>query len=102
MFYVWQKVVRVGNGIGSKHRIYAGRTRFSFPEIGEVGTIATINEWPTVTLITLIEHDNSHLTEFGYEPGFNLTAFRPVVERKTSIEIFKRMLVPNERVTEHV
>jgi hypothetical protein len=32
----------------------------------------------------------------GYRDGFRSTRFRPVVERKTSIEIFQRMLNPSE------
>ena len=30
------------------------------------------------------------------EPAFNITSFRPVVARKTSIEVFKQILVKRE------
>src|SRR5687768_445102 len=95
MFRVGQKVVRVGSkSVGAV--LDASRIgHFTVPAIGEVCTVSTINEWSYGTLITLCEHDNSHLiAELGcrYEPGFNAEAFRPVVERKTDISVFQAIL----------
>jgi len=93
MFRVGQKVVRIGHsatGEGEWARHYS----FTFPEIGDVVTIRTINEWMSGTLLTFFEHDNSHLagTASKIEPGFGAEHFRPLVERKTDIEFAQEIL----------
>lgn len=101
MFQVGQKVVRVGSKTIGGHTL---RVRnFTYPKIGEVCTVATINHWPYGTIVTLREHDNSHLIRHehnrsGYEPGFDARAFRPLVERKTDISIFTKMLDSKEKI----
>lgn len=97
-FRVGQKVIRVGNASPGAVKIPAGYGH-TYPRKGEIVTIKTINHWPLWTLLTFVEHDNSHLIQlFGsqFEPGFEAKAFRPLVERKTSIEIFTRMLNPSK------
>lgn len=82
----------------SKENLWVAHgAKFSYPEVGEVVTIKTINEWTYGTLVTLYEHDNSHLVgKYGrVEPGFGIEHFRPLVERKTDISIFTKMLNPD-------
>jgi hypothetical protein len=95
-FRVGMKVVRVR----MKQRpwpSYTGEGKYTRPEVGEVCTIKTINKWSAITLLTFVEHDNSHLTTNGYEPGFDAKCFRRVVERKTDISVFKKLLVPSRQ-----
>ena len=62
------------------------------PTRGCVYTIATINDWPRrgVTLVTLVECDNKHLTRNGWEPGFDARGFRPITRDR--LEIFRSIL----------
>lgn len=96
MFRVGQKVVRIGSC--SDGEISASRARqmgYSFPEMGDVVTIKTLNVWPHRTILTFHEHDNSHIQKqmcSYWEPGFDASAFRPVVERKTDISCFTEIL----------
>lgn len=96
-FRVGQKVVRFAR-MAPSASISAARARslgYTYPEIGEVITIKTLNVWPTQTILTFHEHDNSHIQRrlnALYEPGFDARAFRPLVERKTDISIFTEML----------
>lgn len=94
-FRVGQKVVRVKGQRGDAMFSGLARSDYSYPEYGEVCTVATINHWPRGAIITLREHDNSHLMArycATYEPGFAAKCFRPVVKRKTDISIFTKML----------
>jgi len=105
MFYVGQKVERVRSLDSQAARSIAeGRKAGAvYPVAGVVYTIRAI--WFGdfgKELLHLVEIDNSHLTTAGWlaEPGFASRNFRPVVERKTDISIFKAMLNPsNERVS---
>jgi hypothetical protein len=95
-FYRGQKVVRVGSKNFPMQSHLKGR-KWSSPQIGEVCTVSTINHWPRVTLITLREHDNSHLINgSGFEPGFDASCFRPVVTRATDISVFTKVLKTTE------
>jgi len=102
MFRVGQKVVRIGSSPDAERMLALLTERyghFSHPAIGEVCTVATINEWTHWTLFTFREHDNSHLiAKIGckYEPGFDAKHFRPVVARKTDISIFTKILTDNK------
>lgn len=54
-------------------------------------------------VLLLNEIDNSHMAGTpGYmvEPGFNVSGFRPLRERKTSIECFRALLNPTEKKVE--
>ncbi len=103
MFRVGQKVVGIGyNCGGDRDKLPPGA---NMPAVGSVYTIRSINEWSDVTLITLQEVDNRHLIGFdGYslEPGYNIRAFRPIVERKTDISALKALLVPGAKILEDV
>lgn len=92
-FHVGQRVVRVGIDAGRIGNVYCGDLPRSTPDLHEVVTIRTINEWPRGTLLTFVEHDNSHIQRahgLRYEPGFAAHCFRPV--KTTSIEVFTSML----------
>lgn len=95
-FRVGQKVVRVGSdGGGMISKEDAARMGYSYPEMGEVVTIRTLNVWPLMTILTFHEHDNSHVQrqlDSAWEPGFNAAAFRPLVERKTDISFAHEIL----------
>lgn len=70
-----------------------------YPAVGGVYTIRTLNMWPgrDVCLLTFDELNNAHMVPSLclIEPGFDARRFRPVVERKTSIEIFTKLLMPS-------
>jgi hypothetical protein len=66
------------------------------PTVGEVYTIRSKEEHPTGFYVRLHEIHNTPMP-YGNGMGeaqFTVRAFRPLVERKTSIEIFERMLTP--------
>lgn len=99
-FYVGQKVVCVGGKYrGDIPRPDAEANGAIYPRRGNIYTIRTINVWPGKTLVTLHECNNAHLVKIfggGIEPGFNARGFRPVVDRKTDISIFTKMLNPKK------
>lgn len=92
-FKVGQKVTRNGKRPDPSPE-FRGFKGHSFPEMGDVVTIKTINHWSFGSLLTFVEHDNSHLMRNGWEPGFASKCFSPIVERKTDISIFTKMLTP--------
>lgn len=80
-FYVGQKVVCVDAGIGKLSMRKANL------EEGAVYTISKVIDW--------FGHVGLHLVEAKPLPGYSGFAaerFRPIVERKTDISIFKAML----------
>jgi hypothetical protein len=92
-FHVGQKVVCI-----KQHTTDAG---FTYPPVGTLGTVREIVTCPYTGRvgIRLVEH-RLPLHEDGDEYMFSTKHFRPVVERKTSIEIFTAMLnKPTVRVT---
>jgi hypothetical protein len=99
-FRVGQKVINVKGSDGDAKIRDAAASR---PVRGEIVTIKTMNYWPhrEKTLLTFVEHDNSHLIGVhdlsGFEPGFDAECFRPVVERKTDISIFEAMLTGTKK-----
>lgn len=97
-FYVGQKVVCIHEPRASQIAKWPGS---HWPHKGGVYTIRAINVWPTETLLRLAELDNSHFTISRIEPGFDASHFRPVVERKTDISIFTKMLI-NTRIPARV
>jgi hypothetical protein len=93
-FHVGQKVVLVG-WVETPVSEWKAIGAF-YPNVGDVYTVRAINPWKECAVLLLNEIDNSHL---GYklEPGFRQEFFRPIVERKTSIEIFTSMLNPSKQ-----
>jgi hypothetical protein len=99
MFYVGQKVVCVAEGIWKSFR----EQGFSVPVRGGIYTIreSYICPYGNIPGIRLIEVRNPRCVgPLELEIGFYPQEFRPVVERKTDISIFTRMLNPSqEKVT---
>lgn len=91
MFRVGQKVVYVDDAETGDLRIWPGKVT---PELNAVYTIREIHWWEGACGFLLEEITNPVSDVFEAEPGFLARRFRPVVERKTSIEIFQRMLSP--------
>lgn len=91
MFHVGQKVVCV-NDDPSWKGMPTGLTK------GVVYTIDALVEYPYegigVQLVEISLPDNEH-----HWPAFHPRRFRPVIERKTDISIFTRMLRPKTAAT---
>ena len=64
--------------------------RAVYPRRGSVYTIATVNRWTQYTLVTLVECNNSHLSNGAYEPGFDARGFRPIDDK--ALDIFRQVL----------
>lgn len=86
MFYVGQKVVRIG---GSDSR------KSPSPPVGEIVTVSWTAEYLGREVIDLVEYP-SPAEPSHWRRGYYAMYFRPAVERKTSIEIFTRMLNPSK------
>ena len=92
-FRVWQKVVCI-----SQNPKWGEFPNVIFPQIDAVYTIRDIG--PSYhskckgLAVRLLEIRNSD-TDMG-EPNFFAFRFRPLVERKTDISIFTRMLTPKK------
>lgn len=90
-FRVGQKVVLVGwaqDAVSSWRAIGA-----CYPDVGDVYTVRAVKPWKKSAILLLSEIDNSHL-RYALEPGFRQEFFRPIVERKTDLSIFQKMLAP--------
>src|SRR5437879_2428663 len=95
-FRVGQKVVCIVDAAAHIQRHYPGS---NFPQKGGIYTISTIGADSKGALLTFCELSNSHLIGktlhdfyISMEPGFGAEHFRPIVERKTDISIFTKML----------
>jgi hypothetical protein len=86
------RVICVDNG-GRRHIDMNGIT---FPEVGPIYVVRKI-QVPTHSggVVILLEGIiNPICPDVGMEYGFNSCRFRPVIETKTDISIFERMLDP--------
>lgn len=100
-FHVGQKVVCVDverRPAGNKvPRDKAESVGAKFPEKGNVYTIRELylsNKGTPGVLLEEIENVYASFSlGFSSEIGFDADRFRPVIERKTSIEIFQAMLI---------
>lgn len=74
----------------------------AFPNKDAVYTIRAIIAYPAGEGALLREIKNPQVDTFAgfVEPAFTVRAFRPLVERKTDISIFKKMLAPSHRALE--
>lgn len=98
MFRVGQKVVAIAKQVGG----YGDEAE---PIVGSVYTIRSIDldRAPTVypiglRLVEIVNKPRSYRGLNGdvfHEGSFGAHKFRPLVERKTDISIFKAMLTPN-------
>src|SRR5437016_3073963 len=93
VFYVGQRVVCVCVKF-SREPVWRGNVRV-FPQLGSVYTIRSIREERDLIGFCFAEIVNPR-GDFGprgfVEPAFDSRRFRPV--RTTSIEVFRRLLVP--------
>lgn len=96
MFYVGQKVICVRHP--AKIKAFFGE---AYPHVGGVFTIREIFEARGGECLRLFEISNPPYPYVeGYmECGFRTNFFRPVVERKTDISIFKALLNPKTAET---
>lgn len=106
-FHIGQKVVLVNavSSDGGESRKYYENHGVLYPQVGTVYTVRKVvfHSISGIELLLLTELDNEAASlrlGFRVEQGFEAFRFRPVVKRKTSIEIFKAMLNPS-RVEEH-
>lgn len=88
MFYVGQKVVCVDDG--HYHASYP----FEKPVKGRVYTVSRVYEADDDGEVMLCLDELDQPGNHEWYQGDHSYAYRPVVERKTSIEIFKAMLTP--------
>jgi hypothetical protein len=86
-FYVGQKVVCVKRDVRAPN----WAPDATMPRYGEVYTIRAIDVYPRKTLLRLNEIVNQNYG-FPLEGGFWSIFFRPLVEQKGDISIFKSML----------
>lgn len=104
-FYVGQKVCFVGDKKAplSFYRDACESHGGVMPVYGEVYTVRsifTLGASKGESLLRLTEIDNSGLAPFTVgqiEPGYPARCFRPVVESKTDISLFKAMLNPSDK-----
>lgn len=102
-FHVGQKVVCIVDDHGQSQ--LGERTETHWPQKGHVYTIAEIEHFAGGTRMGffVLPVDTCFLTleECGRLSSFDADHFRPVVTRKTSIEIFRRILAnPHIRIEE--
>ncbi len=97
-FRVGQRVVCVDAEAHGRYTPWAHSGELDGLRRGAIYTIRKIgiyNESPIVLLEEISRPTRGgweHYGEIGYHPA----RFRPIVERKTSIEVFQRMLNPSE------
>jgi hypothetical protein len=111
IFHIGQKVTPIGRQLSESETLNfnaALKHGVVFPKKGEVytvreATVVTRSTGEEVLVLRLCEIHNKRMKftngKIG-EIGFNADCFRPVVERKSDISIFKAMLNPS-RVEEH-
>lgn len=103
MFYVGQKVVCIVDATAWRH----GRGEIK-PQKGSIYTVRTImpsfrfRGEATIMLVEIVNKPREYAEGF-VECSFRAIRFRPVVERKTDISIFQKLLDPaNHRQLEGV
>lgn len=90
-FRVGQKVVCVVDPSASLKMRYPEAV---FPSLKAVYTIRSMFPYNGKVLLRFCELNNSRSVWNGIERGFNSKYFRPIVERKTDISVFTKMLTP--------
>lgn len=96
-----QKVVMFRD-FGQGARLRADLEGVVLPVKGPVYTVREIDPDTSngFVCIRLVEITNGPHVGDGMEPSFEAALFRPIVERKTSIEVFKAMLNPSKQPVE--
>ncbi len=72
--------------------------------IREIGMLHPIEKDVVCVLLEELVNDplTVKLTSQDWEPPFGAWRFRPLQVKKTSIEIFEKMLAPNPKILENV
>lgn len=98
-FFVGQKVVCIKRGRWIDAALGNPTRALSVPKFGAVYTVREIRSFISGDALYLEEITNApqRFLEGVEEPGWAPERFRPVTERKTSIEIFERMLTPKRK-----
>jgi hypothetical protein len=93
-FHIGQKVVFIG---GKRNGGYRDEI---WPEVGCVYTVRAKRYYPDYVAILLVEIVNAprQYAEGFQEADVDAGCFRPVIERKTDIEVFRRLLVPSKEL----
>jgi len=91
-FHVGQKVVCVGtfDRIGLMMRIYRFFYPFEEARTGQVYTVSNIYFIGDKMMLEIVELPT--IDDGVWAPGYYARGFRPAVERKTDISVFKAML----------
>jgi hypothetical protein len=92
MFHVGQKVVLIGWREAAVNQWKAAYQSVNYPNVGDVYTVRAVKPYKDSAVLLLKELDNSHIDDWGLEPGFRQDFFRPAVEPKADISIFTAML----------
>jgi len=93
-FYVGQQVVCVNDQFSQREGWR--KTVRTFPRLHGIYTIREIFDYDPLIGFTFYELSNpcAHFSKGYHEPAFNSRNFRPI--KKTSIEIFKKLLAPSD------
>ena len=97
MFRVGQKVVCINAGLLPGWRCFDGWLDNDAPTEGAIYTVTSVHadhDGDMVLHLAEIRRGPIARREWGEAVGYGIARFRPVVERKTSIEIFQKMLIP--------
>jgi hypothetical protein len=94
-FHVGQKVVCIKDG-------WVTHAHVASPRKGEIYTVRDKlfdGECPSLRFFEIVNSPVSYINmPAPVEPAFCADCFRPVVERKTSIEMFRKLLVPHREL----
>lgn len=96
-FHIGQRVVCIND------QMDGGATRWkdaTYPVFGQIYTVRGMAVLPGGLILRLEEIICPTFGRDNEEAGFGADHFRPVIERKTDISVFQRMLNPNMR--EHI
>jgi hypothetical protein len=101
-FRVGQKVLCINDQWNEYHANIARRLGVTLPVLGGIYTIRAIEIRPQRGDLYFVEIVNP-IIEYDIgraEQGFHVARFRPVVERKTDISVFRAMLNPSKQPVE--
>jgi hypothetical protein len=96
-FTVGQKVVCIDGSAPSRDVKFSLGSRY--PDDGKIYTIRECLIWggsPAVRLQEIVNPKLNFIHEGFSEQAFSPERFRPVIQRKTDISIFKAMLTPSK------
>lgn len=96
MFHIGQKVVCIKNGGWTSPKMFGDEI---FPVFGKVYTVREIepdfDEYSWIRLEEIINRPHNY-GDGMIEASYRSDRFRPIVERKTDISVFTKMLTDNK------